>query len=280
MTSDSRSLGIFCDGDDPVLAVRQVRALGLGSCELHGIPAAYQKTSDPNTSGRFAALREALAETGVLITAHVCQFERQDYSDVAAVARTVGYVPEGERAVRIALSRQAARTAAQHGISMISTHAGFLLPSNAGESYPNLVAAVEEVAAACAEVNVKLALETGQETAGRLLEFIGDVGRDNVGVSFDPANFLLYDMQEPLEALDVLRERILTVHLKDGRRPTEKGRLGQELPLGEGDVNIPAFLRRLRQTGYTGPFTIECELGEGRDDAVRKAIDLARSLLR
>jgi L-ribulose-5-phosphate 3-epimerase len=274
----SRSPGIFCDGADPVAAVRQVKALGLDSCELYGIPAAYQKTSKPGKSDRFAALQESLAEMGVLITVHVCKFDRQDYSDVAAVARTVGFVPQHERATRVAVAHEAALTAAQHGIPMISTHAGFL-PSRDDEAYSSIVAAVEEVVSACAAARVRLALETGQETAAHLLDFIRDVGSDNVGVSFDPANFLLYNMQDPLEALDALWEKIFTVHLKDGRRPAEKGQLGQEFPLGEGDVNIAAFVHRLRETGYDGPFTIECELSEERDNAVRKAMDLARSLL-
>src|SRR4028119_996584 len=116
----SHSPGLFCDGTDPVAAVRQVKALGLSSCELYGIPAAYQKTSEPGKGDKFAALQESLAETRVLITAHVCKFDRQDYSNVAAVARTVGFVPQHERATRVAVAREVALTAAQHGIFLIS----------------------------------------------------------------------------------------------------------------------------------------------------------------
>ena len=44
-------------------------------------------------------------------------------------------------------------------------------------------------------------LETGQETADGLLQFIADVGRDNLFVNFDPANMILYGTGEPIEAL-------------------------------------------------------------------------------
>ena len=47
-----------------------------------------------------------------------------------------------------------------------------------------------------------LHLETGQESADALLEFIGDVDRENLFVNFDPANMILYGSGEPIEALE------------------------------------------------------------------------------
>ena len=46
-----------------------------------------------------------------------------------------------------------------------------------------------------------LHLETGQETADGLLQFLADVQRDNLFVNFDPANMILYGTGEPIEAL-------------------------------------------------------------------------------
>jgi sugar phosphate isomerase/epimerase len=65
----------------------------------------------------------------------------------------------------------------------------------------------------------KLHLETGQETAEHLLEFLIDVNRSNVGINFDPANMILYGTGDPIEALGILGSRVLSVHAKDGDWP-------------------------------------------------------------
>jgi sugar phosphate isomerase/epimerase len=51
------------------------------------------------------------------------------------------------------------------------------------------------------------------------------------------------------------------VHCKDAKWSTAPGKeWGQEVPLGDGDVNFPAFLRTLWEIGYEGPLTIEREI--------------------
>src|SRR6185312_3314887 len=74
------------------------------------------------------------------------------------------------------------------------------------------------------------ALETGQESAPALFEFIGDVDRRNLGINFDPANMILYGTGDPIEALGILAARVITVHCKDGDWPPAgvAGALGKE----------------------------------------------------
>jgi sugar phosphate isomerase/epimerase len=104
-------------------------------------------------------------------------------------------------------------------------------------------------------------LETGQETAEELIEFIDAVDRGNLFVNFDPANMILYGTGEPLQAMRQLSQRIRSVHCKDAKWSTAPGKeWGQEVPLGDGDVNFPAFLRTLLEIGYAGPLTIEREI--------------------
>jgi len=73
---------------------------------------------------------------------------------------------------------------------------------------------------------------------------------------------LLYDMGDPIQAVDVLGHDICSVHLKDARRPTSPGAWGAEVPLGQGEVDIPRFVRALKAIGYTGPLVIEREVGD------------------
>ena len=104
-------------------------------------------------------------------------------------------------------------------------------------------------------------LETGQEPADVLLRFLADVGRDNLFINFDPANMILYGVEQPLPALEQLGRYVRSVHCKDATWSSEPGvTWGREVPLGDGDVDFAAFLHTLDRIGYRGPLTIEREI--------------------
>ena len=73
---------------------------------------------------------------------------------------------------------------------------------------------------------------------------------------------LLYDMGDPIRAVEILGPDIRSVHVKDARRPTVSGQWGEEVPLGEGEVNIREFVQALKRNGYSGPLVIEREVGD------------------
>jgi sugar phosphate isomerase/epimerase len=115
-----------------------------------------------------------------------------------------------------------------------------------------------------------LHLETGQETADGLLEFIHQVDRDNLKINFDPANMILYGTGEPIEALRKVGAYVRSVHCKDGKWSDQPGvTWGAEVALGKGDVGMEAYLRTLKEIGYRGPLTIEREIPQ--DPARQKA---------
>src|SRR5258707_5295105 len=120
---------------------------------------------------------------------------------------------------------------------------------------------VQRVSDYAAKHNQTFALETGQETAHALRTFIHDVGRDNLGINFDPANMIMYGTGDPIEALGILRQHVLSVHCKDGDWPpaADANAFGRERPLGAGAVGVERFLSQLRQIGYKGPLAIERE---------------------
>ena len=125
-------------------------------------------------------------------------------------------------------------------------------------------------------------LETGQEPAPLLLQFLKDVARPNVRINFDPANMVLYGSGEPIEAFRLLCPHVVSIHGKDGDwpDPATAGALGSERPLGAGAVNIPKFVRTVRESGYTG--TINVESGVHGDEphhvTLRTAVDLLKRL--
>ena len=63
------------------------------------------------------------------------------------------------------------------------------------------------------------------------------------------------------KAVELLAPHIRRVHAKDAKRPKTPGHWGEEVPLGQGQVNIPAFVQALWRVGYRGPLCIEREVG-------------------
>jgi L-ribulose-5-phosphate 3-epimerase len=129
----------------------------------------------------------------------------------------------------------------------------------------------------CGKNDQNFVLETGQESAAVLLSFIGDVDRKNLKVNFDPANMIMYGSGDPLKALKVLSPHVISVHCKDAHFPAKgTGLLGSECVLGDGEVNLPAFLKELRELGYKGALSIERE----EPDEVKRLADIKTGISR
>ena len=115
-----------------------------------------------------------------------------------------------------------------------------------------------------------------------LLRFIEDVHHPALKINFDPANMILYGTGDPVEALDTLGKFVISVHCKDGDWPAmdRPQSLGEELPLGKGKVNLPAFIAKLKEIGYRGLLSIEREgaSGKQREHDIKEAIALLRKL--
>ncbi len=240
----------------PQEKLRAVRNLGIATVQV-----AY--TPDFDSPGGIASIRQALRENNLEITSLVASFPGESYRDIPTVRETVGLVPEATRAERVQRLFAASRFAAQLGVPRITTHLGFIPEDAADPRYPSLVETVRGVCDEFGSRGQNFALETGQETAATLHRFIKDVEEDrraNLRVNFDPANMILYGNDDPIAATRLLAPWIDGVHCKDGCWPTEKDQLGKEMPLGEGDVDVPRWLETLLEVGYRGPLTIEREI--------------------
>ena len=132
--------------------------------------------------------------------------------------------------------------------------------------YHDVVAVTRDLLDHCKSNGQTLHLETGQETADGLVQFISDVERDNLFVNFDPANMILYGTGEPIEALQKIGPLVRSIHCKDAKWGDSPGKeWGQEVRLGDGDVGMEAYLRTLQEIGYDGPLTIEREIPQEAD---------------
>src|SRR6185437_4044262 len=139
------------------------------------------------------------------------------------------------------LAREAARLAQELGIRLVSTHVGFV-PHAKDPAYAGIRDRVREVASDFAGFGVDLLMETGQERADELLEFLNDLAAPNVGINFDPANMILYGAGDPIAAIRTLGRHIRHVHAKDAIGSAKPGQeWGQEMAFGKGQVNPSEF---------------------------------------
>jgi len=150
------------------------------------------------------------------------------------------------------------------GLSDLMLHAGFIPEPGDTDRRPFLDT-LGKVSAMAQAKGVTVAFETGQETADLLRQTLDELKCANLKVNFDPANMLLYDKGDPLRAVEILGPDIRSVHVKDARRTRVPGTWGEEVPLGQGQVNIRAFVQTLKKVGYTGPLCIEREVGNQED---------------
>lgn len=240
---------------DPFENLQKVNRIGVKSVQMWRPPDEYL-AGQPYTK-----LKEAIMAAQLVITGMFLGFDGEDYSNIATVRQTVGFLNPTTRGERLSKAMQVCDYAKSIGVSNMVSHVGFIPEDHAQPDYAEMVSTIRTLAQHCKSNGQTLSLETGQETPQNLLDFIADVNEDNLKVNFDPANILLYGIGDPLGALKQLFPYVIGVHCKDGKMPTVEGELGTEMPLGEGDVGFADFIGLLKSLGYQGPLTIEREIG-------------------
>ncbi len=255
--------------------LRSVKAFGVRAGQL-GFP------GDLPLEGAAERWAHALSEEEFTATTAVCSYVGEDYSDIPTVQRTVGLVPQTTRQERVARTKTVSDVARALGIESVACHIGFVPHERDEPVYGEIRDVARDICDHCAHNTQAFTLETGQEPAKVLLTFIEDVERPNLKINFDPANMILYGTGDPLEALGLLGSHVISVHCKDGDWPPldQPTALGLERPLGEGSVDVPGFLSKLKEVGYTDVLSIEREEpnAEKRQADIRKAVTLLRRL--
>ncbi len=235
---------------------------------------------DSQTAENAELIRTATAKAGMEITALIGSWSGPAVWDFIEGPLTLGIVPVPYRFIRIKELVGQAKFAADLGVKDVCTHIGFIPEDPSNATYKELVPALRYIASCYKQQGIGFNLETGQETPVSLLRLINDVDMDNIGLNFDPANLLMYGKANPIDALSIVGHLVRGVHAKDGCYPTNGKALGEEMPLGEGMVNIPAFIAKLHEVGYKGAVTIEREIsGDKQRDDILMAKKLLEPLL-
>ena len=257
-------LGTIADvGTDPEGAIARIRQFGFATCQVQ--------------TGQYSPelvqpLKRALEKHGVEATALIELGGGRTVWDFYEGPLTIGLVPRATRKMRIDNMKQGSDFAKQAGVPALLAHCGFI-PENPNDPlYKETVEAIREVASHCQRHGQMFLFETGQETPVTLLRAIQDIGLDNLGVNFDTANLILYGKANPVDALDVIGKYVRGLHAKDGFYPTDPKQLGKEAPIGQGKVDFPRVIKRLKELNYRGPITIEREIsGPQQIEDIKKA---------
>ncbi len=253
---DKWPIGVFASLDAGLgVKLEVARELGVPTIQLH----APRKES--RTQEKADAFQKRLKEAGITLTAVFGGFMGESYADIPTVERSVGLVPPGTRAARLAEMKEIANFAKLLGVKVVALHLGFVPHDPQDPLYQQSIDVTRDLCDHCRGNGQSLHLETGQETADSLLKFIQDVQRDNLFINFDPANMILYGTGEPIAALKKVGKYVKSIHCKDGKWAANPGKeWGVEMPLGQGDVGMENYLRALKEIGYDGPLTIEREI--------------------
>lgn len=202
----------------------------------------------------------AAKAAGFRLTGSMLGFPGEDYTTPQTIQKSGGFGNPATRAERLERFKWALDRTQDLGLTDIMLHAGFLPEPGDPDRHPFLDT-LTKVSELARTKGMTVGFETGQETASLLRRTLDDLKCPNLKVNFDPANMILYDKGDPIRAVEILGPDIRSVHVKDANRTSVPGTWGEEVPLGEGQVNIRQFIKTLKKVGYRGPLCIEREVG-------------------
>lgn len=249
--------------NDPVHLARSISKCGLHRTQL---------ALDPLSSGDWdlESLNHAFSSSKISICSGMITTVGEDYSSLESIKATGGVRPDQHWET----NQQRARFAAVMGelleLSLVTFHAGFI-PSRGTSEYRVMTDRIKTIADIFFAHGISLALETGQERAESLLEMLAEPSMSSIGVNFDPANMILYGMDNPANAFELLKEHIVQVHMKDAIATQTLGEWGSEVPAGEGEVDWDHFFQAVHGIPRSIDVIIEREAGNVRVNDIVKA---------
>lgn len=176
---------------------------------------------------------------------------------------------------------------------IVTTHIGVVPTDPNHPRYYIMQEACRALAEAADSMDAHFAVETGPETAVTLKGFLDSLNSKGVAVNLDPANLVMVTGDDPVKAVYTLKDYIVHTHAKDGVKLDDRepeiiyglkpgdalvtSPAFEEVPLGEGSVDFPAYLRALDDIGYKGFLTIEREVGPDPEGDIRRAVEFLKN---
>lgn len=283
-------IGVIVDSFD--VGVREglklAKAVGAEGVQIYAVSGEMDPAA--LTAGKRKELREYIESLGLEISALCGDLAGHGFQDAEA------------NPAKVEKSKRILDLAVELGTNIVTTHIGIVPGDPNSRIYEAMQRACEELGVYAKSMNAYFAIETGPEPAAHLKSFLDTLSTNGVSVNFDPANMVMVTGDDPVQGVKTLRDYIVHTHVKDGirRRPVDPrdvyGFLGydamshekiaemaasgaafEEVPLGAGKVDFPAYFAALQEIGYTGYLTIEREVGDNPAEDIAKAVSFIRS---
>ena len=208
---------------------------------------------------------------------------------------TGGFTIKENNAMKVEKSERILDLAKDLETNIVTTHIGVVPENHDCDRFKIMQEACFSLAEYADKLDAHFAIETGPETSHTLKSFLDSLNSRGVAVNLDPANLVMVTGDDPVKAVHNLKDYIVHTHAKDGRQlyyldpeviygikqdviVTEDSFI--EVPLGEGSVDFPAYLKALEEIGYDGFLTIEREVGDDPEKDIRKAVDFLKETMK
>ena len=272
------SIGVILESfKQPIpVALKKAREVGASGIQVY---ATYGEMAPENLNAqKKAEFLDMLRSEGLVISALCGDLGR-------------GFADPEQNPELIERSKRILDLAKELGTDIVTTHIGVVPADPSEDRYKIMQEACFKLAEYADSMKSHFAIETGPEKAPILKGFLDQLHSTGVAVNLDPANLVMVSCDDAVAAVHTLKDYIVHTHAKDGRHyasledvPVKPGQVAKrpylELPLGEGDVPFPAYLKALDEIGYHGFLTIEREVGDTPEKDIRTAVDFLNRLIR
>ena len=264
-------------------AIRQAAAIGAAGIQMYATKG-ENAPENLNSAARQALLRE-VKDNGLVFSA-LC-------GDLG-----MGFGYKDKNPELIEKSKRIVDLAKDLETDIVTTHIGVVPADPNHDRYKIMQDACYQLASYADSVGAHFAVETGPETSAVLKDFLDSLNSTGVAVNLDPANLVMVTGDDPVQAVYNLKKYIVHTHAKDGNllvrgnpeyiyravHPVPQEAKGvqyfEEVPLGTGSVDFPAYLKALEDIGYKGFLTIEREVGENPAADITLAANFLREQLK
>lgn len=269
-------IGVFMQlGENICGEIRRMAGYGFRSAQINNM---YGRV--PLTDALARDIRTVCRECDFEITAMFASWSGYCSFAYPEMYRTIGLTPRYLRERRMRDILEGAEFADLLGVKNVFTHIGYLPDDPEDPDRQEIKTVLRHIAATLGKRGQSLQIETGEMIPLSLALLITDIGLENVGVNFDTANFVINGRANPCDALDMLAPWVRGVHAKDAVPPRLPEPKGRQVPIGEGAVDFPRIVEKLKAAGYGGDITIEREIsGERQTRDILAARDYLNKLV-
>jgi len=258
-------------------AIALFAELGMAATEVVAMTVAEQGTRHGEAVGDARIFSFEWDDAEVDDVTRLARDRGVPVTTITPYVKTINDADDARRGAAVELVSKYVEFARRLGASYVRVYGG--ADGFGTESWPHLVSSLRTLGAHAADRGVTLVVEnhpgtltvTGASTA----KLVQEVASPAVRALYDPANVLYHSDEAWERTLDVQRDMIAYVHVKDYR--VEDGKR-VACPVGDGCVPWRDIFARLREYGYDGSLSYEYEKKWNREQLPDARTGLARSI--